>query len=107
MPDLSRPFIVAPRASAGFPSPAADYIEESLNLKDLLVRNPTATHYVQVDGDSTRRTRDEGTALILGPANTYRVERSWTRPPGASGAGAWPLRQGASPNGRDTAFMAR
>jgi len=52
MPDLSRPFIVAPRASAGFPSPAADYIEESLNLKDLLVRNPTATYYVQVDGDS-------------------------------------------------------
>jgi len=52
LPDLSRPFIVTPRASAGFPSPAADYIEETLDLKELLVRNPTATYYVQVDGDS-------------------------------------------------------
>lgn len=51
-PDLACPFIVTPAVSAGFPSPAADYIEDILDLKDLLVRNPSATFYVRIDGDS-------------------------------------------------------
>lgn len=38
--------------SAGFPSPADDYMEGQLNLNDLLVRNPTATFFVRVTGDS-------------------------------------------------------
>lgn len=49
---MPRPLLVSPRIQAGFPSPAADYIEEVLDLNDLLVRNPPATFYVRVQGDS-------------------------------------------------------
>ncbi|WP_409070285.1 LexA family protein [Desulfobulbus sp.] len=38
--------------SAGFPSPAEDYIEQALDLNDLLVTNPPATFFVKVTGSS-------------------------------------------------------
>ncbi len=38
--------------SAGFPSPADDYLEGKLDLNEYLVRNPTATFFVRVTGDS-------------------------------------------------------
>jgi DNA polymerase V len=37
---------------AGFPSPAADYEEDKLDLNRHLVRNPAATFFVRVSGDS-------------------------------------------------------
>jgi DNA polymerase V len=37
---------------AGFTSPAADHIEASLDLNDLLVRRPAATFFVRTQGDS-------------------------------------------------------
>lgn len=48
---LSRP-LVGFRVSAGFPSPAEDYIEGSLDLTKYLVRHPVATFYIRVRGDS-------------------------------------------------------
>jgi DNA polymerase V len=38
--------------SAGFPSPAADYAEEGLDLNDYLIRNKPATFLFTVRGDS-------------------------------------------------------
>ena len=38
--------------SAGFPSPADDYIERLLDLNELLIKNPPATFFVKVAGDS-------------------------------------------------------
>ena len=38
--------------SAGFPSPADDYIEGQLDLNDYLIRHPSATFYVRVTGES-------------------------------------------------------
>lgn len=38
--------------SAGFPSPAMDFMESSIDLNQVLVENPIATFYVQVDGNS-------------------------------------------------------
>ena len=38
--------------AAGFPSPAAQYEEESLDLNRLLIRNPAATFFMKVTGDS-------------------------------------------------------
>jgi len=38
--------------SAGFPSPADDYIGQQLDLNDLLIRNPASTFFVRVAGDS-------------------------------------------------------
>ena len=39
---------------AGFPSPAEDHIDQSLDLNELLVQNPAATFFVRVQGDSMR-----------------------------------------------------
>jgi DNA polymerase V len=38
--------------SAGFPSPAEDYVEGRLDLNRYLIRHPVATFYVRVTGDS-------------------------------------------------------
>jgi len=38
--------------SAGFPSPADDYIGQQLNINDLLIKNPASTFFVRVAGDS-------------------------------------------------------
>ena len=40
------------RVSAGFPSPAEDYIEENLNLQDLMISHPSSTYFLKVDGES-------------------------------------------------------
>lgn len=37
---------------AGFPSPAADYEENELDLNKHLIKNPAATFFVRVTGDS-------------------------------------------------------
>jgi DNA polymerase V len=38
--------------SAGFPSPADDYLEGKLDLNDFLITNPASTFLVRVTGDS-------------------------------------------------------
>ena len=38
--------------SAGFPSPAQDYIEQTLDLNDLCIKRPAATFFVRVEGNS-------------------------------------------------------
>ncbi|MDG2101634.1 MAG: translesion error-prone DNA polymerase V autoproteolytic subunit [Dehalococcoidia bacterium] len=38
--------------SAGFPSPAGDFISSKLNIHDYIVTNPSATFCVKVSGDS-------------------------------------------------------
>ncbi len=38
--------------SAGFPSPAEDYLDGRLDLNDFLISNPPATFFVRVAGDS-------------------------------------------------------
>lgn len=40
--------------SAGFPSPAEDYMEIKLDLNQALIRHPSATFYVRVKGNSMR-----------------------------------------------------
>ncbi|MCM1138848.1 MAG: translesion error-prone DNA polymerase V autoproteolytic subunit [Duncaniella sp.] len=37
---------------AGFPSPAQDYITETIDLNKLLIRHPASTFYAKVVGDS-------------------------------------------------------
>jgi DNA polymerase V len=46
-----RPVFMAP-VTAGFPSPAEDYIEGKLDLNEHLVKHPAATFFVRVTGDS-------------------------------------------------------
>lgn len=40
------------RIAAGFPSPADDHLEDSLDLNEHLVQHPAATFFVRVEGDS-------------------------------------------------------
>jgi len=47
----SRPMFSA-KVPAGFPSPADDYIESSLDLNRHLIKHPAATFFVRVSGDS-------------------------------------------------------
>ncbi|WP_027875053.1 translesion error-prone DNA polymerase V autoproteolytic subunit [Spongiibacter marinus] len=48
---LRIPFFLE-RVSAGFPSPAQDYVEQTLDLNELCVKHPAATFFVRVEGDS-------------------------------------------------------
>lgn len=47
----SRPLVLA-SVSAGFPSPAENYIEGRIDLNRQLIKHPMATFYVRVAGDS-------------------------------------------------------
>jgi DNA polymerase V len=40
------------KVSAGFPSPADDYLEGTLDLNEHLIQHPSATFFVRVSGDS-------------------------------------------------------
>lgn len=44
--------LYANRIPAGFPSPADDHIDVKLNIHEHLVKNPAATFYVRVEGES-------------------------------------------------------
>lgn len=40
------------KISAGFPSPADDFLDRKLDLNEYLIRNPSATFLVRVNGNS-------------------------------------------------------
>jgi len=40
------------KVSAGFPSPADDFVEKALDLNDLVIKHPQATFFVRVSGNS-------------------------------------------------------
>lgn len=61
---LARPLVSA-RVSAGFPSPAEDYIEGRIDLNKDLIRHPLATFYVRVMGDSMEPLICSGEMLIV------------------------------------------
>jgi DNA polymerase V len=44
--------LVGGQVSAGFPSPAADYLDHPLDFNELLIAHPAATFAVRVAGDS-------------------------------------------------------
>ena len=44
--------VIVPEIKAGFPSPAEDYLQESLDFNCDLIKHPESTFYGRVDGDS-------------------------------------------------------
>lgn len=64
------PLGLAP-VSAGFPSPAEDYEDKRLDINEYLVRNPVATFFFPVQGDSM-----QGAGIIDG--DILVVDRSVT-----------------------------
>ncbi|WP_018478234.1 LexA family protein [Pontibacter roseus] len=52
--------------AAGFPSPADDYLEDKINLQQVLIHNPTATFLMRVRGESMRDARlHDGDILVV------------------------------------------
>ena len=52
--------------SAGFPSPAQDFVDISIDLNKELIKNPSATFYGRVKGDSMKDLGiDNGDLLII------------------------------------------
>ena len=49
---LKQIYIYEPTVSAGFPSPAEDYLDTDLNLHKYLVKHPAATFFVRAKGYS-------------------------------------------------------
>ncbi len=46
----------------GFPSPAQDYVEQRIDLNELLVNHPSATYFVKAAGDSMK---DAGIGRVI------------------------------------------
>ena len=68
VPDFRRHLLrllIAWRVSAGFPSPAEDYIESRIDLNKDLIHHPLSTFYVRVGGDSMQPTVSEGEILVV------------------------------------------
>jgi len=59
------------KVQAGFPSPADDHMEKSLDLNEHLVSNPAATFFVRVQGDSMKDAGIRGGDVLV-------VDRSLT-----------------------------
>ena len=54
---------------AGFPSPAQDYMSESIDLNQELIRHPATTFYARAVGDSMKGCGiDDGDLLVSGKA---------------------------------------
>ncbi len=51
--------------SAGFPSPASDYMEEPIDLNEKLIRNPPATFLFRVEGESMTGAFIPDNALLI------------------------------------------
>ena len=81
----------------GFPSPAQDYIEQRLDLNDLLVQRPSATYFVRASGDSmTEGGISDGDMLVVDSSLTAghgdivvaAVDGAFTVKAGAAARGA-------------------
>lgn len=57
------------KIQAGFPSPADDYLDKTLDLNDLMIKNPPSTFFVKVEGDSM-------SGIGMHPGDLLVVDRS-------------------------------
>ncbi len=49
---LTLPIIRDTAVKAGFPSPALDYMQDAIDLNQLLIKHPSSTFLVTIEGDS-------------------------------------------------------
>ena len=65
--------IILQKVRAGFPSPATDYIEEEINLNNELIKNPSSTFLIRVQGNSMLDYKiAEGDVLIVDRSLTLK-----------------------------------
>ncbi len=88
--------IYTERIPAGFPSPAAGYEKQDLNLHEYCVRHPSATYFLRVEGNSMEDARihdgdvlvvdralepEHGSIVIAAVDNEFTVKRLLLHPP--------------------------
>ncbi|MDP2716942.1 MULTISPECIES: translesion error-prone DNA polymerase V autoproteolytic subunit [Chromatiaceae] len=93
-PKQQIPFYSDP-VKAGFPSPAQDYVERTLDLNELCIRHPNATFFVRVEGDSMIEAgiydgdvlvvdrsvdADHGDIVVAAVGSEFTVKELCTRP---------------------------
>ena len=71
---LARP-LLSSRVEAGFPSPADDYVERTLDLNEELITRPAATFFLRASGQSMQGAGIHDGDLLV-------VDRSITPSPG-------------------------
>ncbi|MCS7204175.1 MAG: translesion error-prone DNA polymerase V autoproteolytic subunit [Leptospiraceae bacterium] len=54
-----------PISYSGFPSPAEDFLERRIDLNSLLIRNPKATFFMKVQGNSYDQLIRDGDIIII------------------------------------------
>ena len=64
------------KISAGFPSPADDYVEDKLDLNRLLIHNKSATFFLRVKGDSMIDAGIHDGDIIVVDRSVKAVDRS-------------------------------
>lgn len=70
--DTSMPLPFVGGVKAGFPSPAQDYIESSIDLNKELIKHPSATFIARVTGDSLKDAGlDIGDLVIVDKSEPY------------------------------------
>ncbi len=58
---------------AGFPSPADDYVDEELNIHELLVEHPAATFFMRVNGNDLAHAHIvDGDIIVVDRSRTPR-----------------------------------
>ena len=66
--------IILQKVSAGFPSPATDYIEEQIDLNKELIKKPSSTFLIRVQGNSMIDHKiTEGDVLIVDRSLTLKT----------------------------------
>tara|TARA_B100000965_G_scaffold395202_1_gene408398 strand:- start:2888 stop:3325 length:438 start_codon:yes stop_codon:yes gene_type:complete len=67
--------LVTEKISAGFPSPAEDYIELGIDLNKYLIKNPVSTFFLRVSGNSMNNAGIYNNDLLI-------IDRSLNPKPG-------------------------
>ena len=58
--------VILQKVSAGFPSPATDYVQDEIDLNSELIKNPPATFLIRVQGNSmTEHKITSGDLLVV------------------------------------------
>ena len=50
---IERPLLLV-KTPAGFPSPGDDYVDKALDLNELVIKHPSATFFLRVQGESMK-----------------------------------------------------
>lgn len=56
---------------AGFPSPASDFLQETIDLNKYVTNHPDATYYARVDGSSMSAEFEDGDLLVIDRSIPY------------------------------------